>query len=245
MPQQPPKDTIYSTPQEHVAGFAFDERVAAVFEDMIRRSVPGYGLTLSMLGVLAKEHVRPGTNVYDLGCSLGAGIAAMRTRIDDPSCRIIGIDNSEAMLLRCRANLTAQHSPVPVELACADIRDVAIRNSSMAVLNFTLQFVPLADRLPLLTRIHDGLVPGGVLVLSEKVAFTDEAEQHFQTEMHHAFKAAQGYSALEISQKRSALENVLLPETLETHLERLREAGFAHAHLWSRCCNFASSVAVR
>jgi len=245
MTKQPNRDTIYSTPQEQVAGFTFDNKVAAVFEDMIRRSVPGYGLTLSMLGVLAGEHAQAGSNIFDLGCSLGAGIAAMRSRIDAKSCRIIGIDNSRAMLERCRQNLAAQESPVAVELICANIRDIAVANASMAVLNFTLQFVPVADRLELLARIHDGLLPGGALVLSEKIAFDNADEQQLQSDMHHAFKAAQGYSALEISQKRSAIENVLIPETVDAHIERLHAAGFTRVYVWFRCFNFASIVALK
>lgn len=245
MSEKPGKDTLYHAPLQQVAGFAFDAKVAAVFEDMISRSVPGYGLTLSMLGVLAEQHMQEDANIYDLGCSLGAGIAAVRSRIPQASCRIIGIDSSAAMLERCRKLLERQESSVAVDLVCADIRDVTIANACMAVLNFTLQFVPIDDRLSLLRGIHAGLRPGGVLVLSEKIAFTDATEQAFQTDMHHAFKRAQGYSELEVSQKRAALENVLIPETIDTHLARLRQAGFAHAHVWFQCFNFASIVAYR
>jgi tRNA (cmo5U34)-methyltransferase len=113
------------------------------------------------------------------------------------------------------------------------------------VLNFTLQFLPPGDRLPLLARIRDGLRAGGILILSEKIAGRDAAADGLLTEMHHAFKRANGYSELEISRKRSALEKVLVPETLDTHRQRLAAAGFARADLWFQCFNFVSLVARR
>jgi len=228
-----------------VAGFAFDARVAAVFDDMIRRSVPGYGLTLSMLSQLAARYAQPGSTLFDLGCSLGAGIAALQQGLSAEECRIVGIDNSEAMLAECRQRLAALPAGAPVELLCADVRNGEIADASLVALNFTLQFVPIEDRLPLLTRIHAGLRPGGILVLSEKIAFADAAEEAFQRELHHDFKRAQGYSDLEVSQKRQSLENVLLPETVEAHRQRLQLAGFDAVYLWFQCFNFVSLVAIK
>jgi len=54
-----------------------------------------------------------------------------------------------------------------------------------------------------------------------------------------------GYSKLEISQKRAALENVLLPETLEAHRSRLDTIGFDAVDVWFQCFNFASMVAFK
>jgi tRNA (cmo5U34)-methyltransferase len=132
-----------------------------------------------------------------------------------------------------------------VEVVCADVLDVPIENASFAMLNFTLQFIEPARRLPLLRNIHRGLLAGGALVLSEKISFADEPQQEMFTELHHAFKRANGYSDLEISQKRTALENVLIPETLEAHRARLLEAGFSRVEVWFQCLNFASLVAVK
>ena len=239
------QDKLYSDSLEQIDAFAFDDAVAHVFADMIKRSVPGYGLTLSMLGVLAEQYVTDESNVYDLGCSLGAGILSMREKIHAKHVTIIGVDSSEAMLSRCKDIVGHHNSPIPIELICGDLRSTAIVNASMAVMNFTLQFVPKEDRLALLTKIHDGLKPGGVLVLSEKIAFDDETEDQFQIDMHHAFKRAQGYSDLEISQKRSALEDVLTPESLDSHLDRLKEAGFSRSHNWFQCFNFSSIIAIK
>jgi len=239
------KDAIYATPHEHLVDFAFDERVASVFPDMIRRSVPGYGDIIALLGLFAEQYAQEGSTIYDLGCSLGAATLSLRRRISMPGCRIVAIDNAEAMAERCRENIAADLSPTPVEVRCADIRDVEINNASVVVLNFTLQFLPPKERLALLQRIHQGLLPGGVLVLSEKIRFADAASQQFEETMHLAFKRANGYSEMEISQKRQALENVLIPETLEQHRERLALAGFGRIEPWFQAFNFASIAAIR
>ena len=233
------KDRIYTRPLTQVEDFRFDERVARVFPDMIRRSVPGYGTVLNMIRVLASEYVQKGSRCYDLGCSLGAASLAMAEGARDLDCRIIGIDNAPEMLARAR-RLVDGH---PIDLVCADVREFPIVDASMVVLNFTLQFVPPGERLALLQQARRGLRPGGILLLSEKIAFDDPQQQALQIEMHHAFKRANGYNDLEISQKRSALERVLIPETIEIHRERLRQAGFHQADPWFQCFNFASIVA--
>ena len=126
-----------------------------------------------------------------------------------------------------------------------DILETKLENASIIVLNFTLQFIPKAERTILLQRIYDALIPGGVLILSEKITFADENKNHLFTELHHAFKKSQGYSDLEISQKRTALENVLIPESAETHLQRLHGVGFQKTDLWFQCLNFASFFAIK
>lgn len=237
-------DAIYAGPLQNIIDFQFDERVVAVFPDMIQRSVPGYGLIISNIGIFAAEYARAGSHCYDLGCSLGAASLAMRRRITAPDCDIIAVDNSPAMIERARELLALDTlSTIPVTLLCTDLQDVAIENASVVVLNFTLQFIPPEQRLALIQRIHAGLRPDGILILSEKIAFSEPWRQHFHEELHHDFKRANGYSDLEISQKRSALEKVLIPETLACHQERLRAAGFSSSELWFQCFNFVSLVA--
>ena len=239
------KDAIYSTPHEHIVDFAFDERVASVFPDMIRRSVPGYGDIIALLGLFAEQYAQEGSTLYDLGCSLGAATLSLRRRITAANCRIVAVDNAEAMVERCRENIAADLSPIPVEVRCADIREVETNNASVVVLNFTLQFLPPEERLMLLHTIQRGLLPGGVLVLSEKIRFPDQVSQQFEENMHLAFKRANGYSELEISQKRQALENVLIPDTFEQHRERLLHAGFSRVEPWFQAFNFASFAAFK
>lgn len=239
------KDRIYAEPRAQVAGFRFDEQVASVFPDMIRRSVPGYGTIIDMIGVFAARYARPGTRLYDLGSSLGAATLAMGALLPHQDCELVAVDNSAAMIERAEALLRAAGLTQPLQQRCEDIRSTELSNASVAVLNFTLQFVPLADRDALMARIAEALVPGGILVLSEKIRFEDAAEDSLQQALHHAFKRNNGYSDLEISQKRTAIENVLIPETLATHRQRLQAAGFDSVHVWFRCFNFMSLLAVK
>ena len=240
------QDEIYASPLNEIIDFDFDEKVAEVFPDMIQRSVPGYGTMISNIGILAAKYAQPNSRCYDLGCSLGAVSLSMRQRINQPGCKVIAVDNSEAMVERGLVLMASDSSSrVPVEMVCADIQDIAIADASVVVLNFTLQFIPLDDRLALITRIHKGLKPGGALILSEKMAFDDQIKQDFHTEAHHDFKRANGYSNLEISQKRTALERVMIPESLNCHKRRLQEAGFPMSEVWFQCFNFASMAAIK
>jgi len=239
------RDTLFSAPIDKLGDWTFDERVAEVFPDMIQRSVPGYSNIISMIGMLAERFVTPNTQVYDLGCSLGAATLSVRRSVQADGCKIIAVDNSQAMVERSRRHIDAFRASTPVAVIEADIRDIPIENASMVVLNFTLQFLAPADRLTLLARIYQGLNPGGALVLSEKFSFEDADVGELLFNMHHDFKRANGYSELEISQKRSMLENVMLTDSVEAHKARLRQAGFEHSELWFQCFNFGSLVALK
>ena len=240
------QDAIYASPLDEIIDFRFDERVVDVFPDMIQRSVPGYGTMISTIGILAARYSQEDSHCYDLGCSLGAVTLSMRQRISKSNCDIIAIDNSIAMIERGQQLLASdQTSAIPVTMVCADLQNVEIENASVVVLNFTLQFIPIEERLLLIKRIYHGLKPGGILVLSEKIAYDAPAKQEFHIEAHHNFKRANGYSDLEISQKRSALEKVLIPETLVSHQQRLALAGFDFSELWFQCFNFISLVAIK
>ncbi len=245
MKQLSDHDSLYLEPRQPVGDFQFDADVARVFPDMIRRSVPGYPVIVALLGILAARHVQPHTLCYDLGCSLGAASLSMARHIQQPGCRIVGVDNSSAMLQRCREILGQSRPRAPVDLMCADVLQVNIERASVVVLNFTLQFIDCTRRIELLANIHQGLVPGGALILSEKITFADPRQTERFTHLHHAFKGAEGYSDLEISQKRTALERVLYPETIETHLERLRAVGFSSCDVWFQCLNFMSILALK
>jgi len=238
------KDTLYRH-DGPVAAFVFDDKVAAVFTDMINRSVPGYGTIVSQIGTLAMRYAQPGSVCYDLGCSLGAATLAMRRQIRAPGCRIVAIDSSAAMIERCRELLAADQSPVPVALHCADILEVDISDASVVVLNFTLQFIPPERRAALIAKIHAGLRPGGMLILSEKIHFEDPELNALFIDLHHRFKEQNGYTQTEISRKRAAIEHVLVPETLRVHESRLLAAGFGSCAVWFQCFNFASMVAVK
>ena len=93
--------------------------------------------------------------------------------------------------------------------------------------------------------IYDGLLDQGILVLSEKIRLPSKEAETLFVDMHHAFKKTQGYSELEISQKRNALDNVLIPETLNEHIQRLQQVGFKTVEIWFQCFNFISLLAIK
>lgn len=242
-------DTLYSSPLDKLVDFNFDEKVANVFPDMINRSVPGYASIVAMTGILSAEFYQPGTRCYDLGCSLGASALSMAKAIKDDSLKIIAVDNSQAMLQKAQTLLN-QSDPVEsnancIELICDDINQIDVNNASVVVMNFTLQFIAPEQRSKLLKKIYQGMNQGGILILSEKLNYNDASQQQLLIEMHHFFKKANGYSDLEISQKRQTIENVLLPETLEKHKTRLQEAGFKQVEQWFQCFNFSSLIAIK
>jgi tRNA (cmo5U34)-methyltransferase len=238
-------DNIYSKSLDSVGDFKFDEAVARVFPDMIRRSVPGYTTIIPMIGLITERYAQDNTACYDLGCSLGASTLSMRHGLKNRDCELIGIDNSPSMIERCNHYIEIDNESTKVELVCKDITQVDFKPCSVVTLNFTLQFISPDLRLKLLDDIYQALKPGGVLILSEKICFDDNSEQSELEELHWLFKRANGYSDLEVSQKRSALEKVLLPDTLDTHESRLKQAGFQHTHLWYQCFNFMSLIAIK
>lgn len=242
-----PKDEIYRADGGPLAPFEFNDAVAEVFPDMLQRSIPGYAASIDAIGQLAARYVSTGSNCYDLGCSLGAATLAMRRNVAVKGCQIVAVDNSDAMVERCRRIVASvpENPDVVVSVLCADVRNVEIRNASMVVLNYTLQFLPVQDRLSLLKKIASGMVDGGVLILSEKVVDEDPAIEKLLVELHLQFKRSNAYSELEISRKRAALENVLVPETVQHHVARLKQAGFRHAGPWLRYYNFVSILALR
>ena len=240
------KDSLYSQPLGRINGFVFDDQVAQVFPDMIERSVPGYNTIITAIGLLAGRFAQENSVCYDLGCSLGAASFAMRQNIIAKNCDIVAVDNSNAMLARFKQLLERQQpSSIAINLCHANIQDIVIEKASVVVLNFTIQFLPLADRAQLLEKIYNGLLPNGALIISEKLAFDDERQQTMQIDLHHAFKKSQGYSEMEISQKRTALENVLIPETFTQHQQRLTSIGFSSCELWFQYFNFASFIALK
>ncbi|MBA1185341.1 carboxy-S-adenosyl-L-methionine synthase CmoA [Stutzerimonas nitrititolerans] len=241
-------DRLFAKPLAQHQDFVFNEDVARVFPDMIKRSVPGYPTIVENIGVLAARFAQPGTHLYDLGCSLGAVTQALRRHVKADHCQVIAVDNSTAMVERCREYLHAQDAMfqelLPVDVIEADVLALEFQPSSLVAMNFTLQFIPREQRPALLNRIRQALVPGGALILSEKLRFEDEQEHALLTDLHVAFKRANGYSELEIAQKRSAIENVMKPDSLETHRQRLLDAGFSKVVPWFQCLNFASLIAL-
>ncbi len=239
-------DNIFSQPLDKVDSFSFDQQVVQVFPDMIKRSVPGYENIINSIGVITQRCAIDNSNLYDLGCSLGAATLSMRRGLDEKTgCSIISVDNSSAMVESCKQHIHAYKSDIPVTVIQDDICNIKIENASVVVLNFTLQFLTPEKRLSLLKNIYQGLLPGGVLVLSEKFIFNDSTSNQLLVDLHLDFKRSHGYSELEISQKRSSLDNVLISDTVEQHYERLQQAGFKHNDLWYQYFNFGSILSIK
>jgi len=238
-------DEIYASKRAALTDFSFGSEVARVFPDMVRRSVPGYETLGLMIGCIAGMRARPNSNVYDLGCSLGQSVLMMHSRIDCPGVHYVCVDNSPDMLEGCQVNLDSRISRASYTLIDDDVETVPINNASVVVMNLTLQFVDPAGRNRLIQKIHDGLLASGVLVLSEKVILDNPHQNEVMNILHDEFKRAHGYSKLEISQKRTALERVMKIDTVECHRKRLLNVGFEFVHQWFQGLNFVSFLAIK
>jgi len=239
------KDRLFTQPRIKVGDFCFDERVTRVFPDMIRRSVPGYDQLLLMHTLWLPQFLQPASKVYDLGCSDGALTALLAQALQGSQAQLVGLDNAPAMVEQCRINLQKTGIEPQPEIHCADITHFDYQPASVVIMNLVLQFVPLPQRSPLLQRLAQALLPGGALLLTEKLCFEDAPSQARVTQLHEDFKRSQGYSELEIANKRSALEQVLIPETLQQHQQRLQKAGFSQISVWFQCGPFVSLLAIR
>lgn len=239
------KDQIYAYKQDKVEGFVFDEKVASVFDDMIQRSVPGYILLNQLLPIVAKQFIQKNSYIYDLGCSLGEASISLAKSIQSNDTKIIAVDNSIAMINRLNKKIIELDINQIVETKCEDIINVKISNSSFVVLNYTLQFIERSKRVDLLNSIFCGLNPDGALLLSEKITHIDEQEDKLMQQLHENYKRNNDYSELEISQKREALDNVLIRDTHEQHLQRLQNAGFSKVSILCKYLNFVTYLAIK
>lgn len=237
-------DTLYASIKTTPVPFEFNAQVADVFDNMIQRSIPGYNLLLEITGLITAQYAQAGSNAYDLGCSLGAASLKIRRNLPDDS-HLVGVDNSAAMARRWRQNMARDQGQASIEIRQQNIQDTIIDNASVVVMNFTLQFIADHQRIDLLRRILAGLRPGGVLLLAEKICFTDAERQALMMQLHHSFKKSQGYSDLEISQKRAALEQVLIPNTETQHRQRLLAAGFSRVERCLQCLNFVTFLGIK
>jgi len=237
------RDDLFAGPRASDGPFRFDESVVRVFPDMVARSVPCYPQLVGLTGLLGARFIRAGTRCYDLGCSLGAVTLSLLDRSPALDYRVIAVDNSPAMVAALGDRLRGRSDRARVSPVCADLASVKIEDASLVVLNLTLQFIPPQRRLDLLRSVRRGLVPGGALILSEKVRSSDPCEADLLTALHEDFKRANGYSELEISRKRSSLERVLIPDTPQALRDRLTASGFEHYTQWFQCLNFVSILA--
>jgi tRNA (cmo5U34)-methyltransferase len=239
------KDEVFRDEIEKASDFRFGANVARVFDDMVNRSVPYYGEIQRMMAELAADHAAEGSFVYDLGCSTGNTMIGMNTMVN-PEIKFIGIDDSREMLDKCKTKLMEAGFSRNYELKCADLgQGVKIENASVVVLCLTLQFVRPIFRERVLDDIFKGLNPGGALILVEKILAEESNFNRDFIKYYYNYKRRNNYSELEISQKREALENVLVPYKLSENISLLRDRGFAHCEVFFKWYNFAGLIATK
>ena len=223
--------------------FKFSSKVAGVFDDMVNRSVPYYEEMQRMVGELAADHAKENTKIYDLGCSTGTTLIHMDQTVGD-NVQFVGVDDSKDMLEKCRAKLTQMEFRHPYELMVADLnQDVKIENASVVVLVLTLQFVRPINRERLVKQIFNGLQSDGSLILIEKILAEDSRFNRDFIKYYYDMKRRHHYSEMEISQKREALENVLIPYKLSENIALLRDVGFEHCETFFKWYNFTGIIA--
>lgn len=238
-------DTIYQNAQNKVDDFSFNRQVVDVFPDMIERSIPGYADIIDGVGRLAAKFTVPKSNVYDLGCSLGAVSLSIAKHNQQHDIQIMGVDNSSAMVERCQRHVDSYTYASPIHIEEADIVNFNLNHASVIVMNFTLQFIEPNRRDALMAKLFDALIPGGVLILSEKIKLRHDVMDSAIIDMHHDFKRENGYSDLEISQKRTALENIMILDEYSLHEKRLLKTGFEAVSIWYQQLNFVSFFAIK
>lgn len=236
-------DKLFREVNPQAGDFKFDEKVACVFDDMVSRSVPLYADVQRLVPVLAGLLDHETLRVVDLGCSTGTSLIHLAQSLPEERLELIGVDNSASMLDKCEVKLKSLDLESKVELVNSSIEEFQFRDASAVLMNYTLQFVPLERRPALLEKIRASIRPGGFLLVSEKIAQSDEQLNDAMVELYFDFKRRQGYSELEISRKRDALENVLVPLELDRNIELLKTAGFGRIELALKWFNFATLVA--
>ena len=239
------KDKIFSKRNKKIAPFEFNAEVADVFKDMLHRSIPSYLSTIETIESLTKQYIQPDSNCYDLGCSLGTATLAIEKGINVEGCKIFAVDKSQPMINKCQTNIRNEATHVPIEVINDDILNIEISNASVIVMNYTLQFIEKNKRQIIINRIYNGLRDGGLFLLSEKITNENKIIRDQLTTLHHDFKHKNSYSHLEISQKRAALEEILICDDSITHNLRFKKAGFKNFGLWMQHFNFASYVAIK
>ncbi len=240
------KDRVFAEKKEIIPPFEFNREVAAVFDNMLMRSVPLYQESIQRQAQMAVRFYQARTRMYDLGCSHGNLGMLILEQSGNQSLAMVACDSSLPMIERYRLRLGREKTgPASIDLICGRMEDIAIDRASVVLINLTLQFLDVNKREGLIQKIYQGLVPGGILLLTEKIVQGPGPLLELEQDFYQRFKRENGYSELEISQKRDALEKVLIPEPLETHHQRIARAGFSLFEVWLKWFNFASMIAIK
>lgn len=242
-PADSDQDRLFQYPAN--GDFRFDSDTAAVFDDMISRSIPLYDEIQRMSGEIAADFARPQTSLFDLGCATGTSLVELDPVID-PAVRFVGVDSSPQMLEKARQKLALCPSARAFDLIVADLHHAqVVENASVVVMNLTLQFIRPLYRERVIRNVYQGLNEQGCLILVEKLTLGDSLFNRLFIRYYYNLKKRQGYSESEIAHKREALENVLIPYRPEENHELLTAAGFRHVEEFFRWYNFSGLIAVK
>lgn len=228
-----------------IEDFTFSEQVAEVFDDMLSRSVPFYSTIIDSIAELMRRQVPQGSRVYDLGCSTGTTLLELARRLGDMELHYTGIDNAPAMIKKARLKAEMYSKSGVIEFIEGDITSSCLTDADVIICNYTIQFIRPLARPGFVRRIYDNLSEGGLFFVSEKIINHDKKLNRSFIDMYHLFKRQQGYSELEISSKREALENILVPFSIEENIDLIRQTGFPTAETFFQWFNFASFIAVK
>lgn len=225
--------------------FTFNDQVAEVFDDMLSRSVPFYNAVIDSIAELLRQQVPQGSTVYDLGCSTGTTLLELSRRLAEMNFQYRGIDIAPAMIEKARRKAEMYSKSSLIQFVEDDIMTAPLPDAYAVICNYTMQFIRPLSRPQFVQRIYDCLPQGGILYVSEKIINHDKMLNRVFIEMYHQFKRRQGYSELEISAKREALENILVPFSIDENLDLIRQAGFYSVEPFFQWFNFASFIAVK
>jgi tRNA (cmo5U34)-methyltransferase len=239
-------DRIFAEPRKP-QDFTFGAETAVVFDDMLERSVPFYSEIQRMVGEITTDFATEGSSIYDLGCSTCTTFLHLdKVLPPDLGVRFVGVDSSREMLEIAERKLASERVKRPCELHCQELEgNVEIANASVVLLVLTLQFVRPLQRERLIRRIYEGLNDQGCVILVEKVLGESSTFNRMFINHYYEMKKRNGYSELEIAQKREALENVLIPYRLEENKDLLRGQGFKQVDVFWKWYNFCGIVAMK
>jgi tRNA (cmo5U34)-methyltransferase len=239
------RDQLFTSGASGGADFRFDRKTAAVFDNMVSRSVPFYEEMQRMTGEIAADFAVDGSNLFDLGCSTATTMLCLDPVVSQ-GVRFVGVDNSQDMLDKAREKMVEHGVRREYELRLADLnREFIVEDASVVVMNLTLQFVRPLYRGRVVRQVFDGLREHGCLILVEKQTMSDSLLNRLFIKYYYDMKRRNGYSEVEIAQKREALENVLIPYRPEENREMLRSVGFKYVEEFFRWYNFAALIAVK
>lgn len=222
----------------------FDGDVTAIFDNMLRRSIPQYDVMRKAITDLSKLYAIENTKILDLGCSRGEVISLLIGSLGG-YCSYLGLDVSQPMLQAARERFKNYPKSL-VEIRECDLRiNYPTDFFSVVISCLTIQFTPIEYRQKILRNIYKSLLPGGAFIFVEKVLGDTAEVNENLVKIYYDLKTDAGYSIEEIERKRLSLEGVLVPVTARWNTDLLKSTGFEAIDCFWRWMNFAGWIAIK